>query len=251
MLQTWIRLILFLALANFTCSETIRAGSMVNFTPFNFYNDQGVYDGIDVAIIERAASELNIDIVHHPRPWKRALADFKNEETEMLFQLVATQERFEQWNMVGPIRNNNSVWFVKKVSPIKDIVSLEELLGHRVGTVHGFTYWKEFDQSRFFVRSPGLNVDINIQRILSDRVDISLESELVLKYAVVKSNSAELIRVLPTPAIESERYIAFHKDEDGDRLAKLFQNKLDEFRAKGAIQEIINEWLNNHSLIKH
>jgi len=39
------------------------------------------------------------------------------------------------------------------------------------------------------------------------------------------------------------RYVAFRKDEKGNKLARLFQEKLEEKISKGQITLIINAWV--------
>ena len=223
--------------------ETIRVGSMAKYPPYNFMNTQGEYTGIDVAIIESVLDELAIKVIHVPTPWKRAIKNFEGGQTDMLFQLSPSSERFKKWNMVGPIRENNRAYFVLHDSEIKDIKSVEQLRGLKVGTVLGYQYTKDFMQATFFTKDEVVEFPQNIHKLVRGRIDIVLENEYPFKLALSKISEQKRIRMLPSFASTGGRFVAFRKDKKGNKLAHLFQKKLDEKISKGEITLIINTWV--------
>ncbi len=236
-------LLVFLLTSSALAQETIKVGSMAKYPPYNFTNLQGEYTGIDVAIIESVLSELAIKVIHVPTPWKRALHNFEGGQTDMLFQLSPSAERFVKWNMVGPFRENNMGYFVLRDSKIKDIKLVEELRGLKVGTVLGFNYPKEFLQAKFFTKDEVVDISQNLQKLIRGRVDIVVENEYAFKHALEKASKPGQIRMLPTFSSVAARYVAFRKDEKGNKLARLFQEKLEEKISKGQITLIINAWV--------
>jgi len=238
------KILIVLSLTSYALAqETIKVSSMAKYPPYNFTNLQGEYTGIDVAIIESVLTELAIKVIHVPTPWKRALQNFEGGQTDMLFQLLPTDERFAKWNMVGPFRENNRGYFVLRNSKIKDIQSVEELRGLKVGTVLGFGYPEDFMQARFFTKDEVVEISQNIQKLIRGRVDIVVENEYPFKHELGKTGEPGQIRMLPTYASIDARYVAFRKDKRGNKLARLFQEKLEEKISKGQITLIINAWV--------
>ncbi|MEH6345968.1 MAG: transporter substrate-binding domain-containing protein [Bermanella sp.] len=223
--------------------ETIKVGSMAKYPPYNYTNTQGVYTGIDVAIIESVLDELAIKVIHVPTPWKRAIVNFEGGQTDMLFQLSPSDERFKKWNMVGPFRENNRGYFVLHDSKIKDIKSVEQLRGLKVGTVLGYHYTKDFMQATFFTKDEVVEFPQNIHKLVRGRIDVVVENEYPFKLALAKTSEQARIRMLPSFASTGGRYVAFRKDKRGNKLAHLFREKLDEMISKGEITLIINAWV--------
>ena len=236
-------LLVFSLTSNALAQETIKVGSMAKYPPYNFTNLQGEYTGIDVAIIESVLSELAIKVIHVPTPWKRAIQNFEGGQTDMLFQLSPSEERFKKWNMVGPFRENNRAYFVLHDSKIKDIKSIEELRGLKVGIVLGYHYTEEFMQAKFFTKDKVVEFPQNIHKLVRGRIDVVVENEYPFKLALAKTSEKTRIRMLPSFASVGGRYVAFRKDEKGNKLARLFQEKLEEKISKGQITLIINAWV--------
>ncbi len=220
--------------------ESIKIGSMEHYAPYNFEGEDGKYIGIDVAIIEAVLTELDITFTHLPRPWKRAVVEFEDGDTEMLFQLTLTPERSEKWHMVGPIRPNNRGYFVKHDSPIQDITTIQDLKGFSVGIIRGYTYPKEFVNADYFTKEKVTNIKQNVWKLEMGRVDVVLENVIPFQYYARKLGFEDRIRMLPTLAQEGERYVAFQKNERGEHLSTMFQKKLDRLIANGTIQAILD-----------
>ncbi len=231
-----------LSAINSHSQESIKIGSMQNYAPYNFESKNGKYIGIDVAIIETVLSELGLTAVHEPRPWPRAVIEFEEYKTDALFQLTATTERFLNWNMVGPIRSNARVYFVRANSSITDITSINDLKGLNVGVIRGYAYSDEFMKANDFEKEYVTDIVQNVMKLALGRVDIVIANKLPFKLETKMQEHENTIRMLPTPILVSERYIAFHKDEKGNALAKRFQIKLDELKLNGRVQKIIDSW---------
>lgn len=225
-----------------TSAQHINIGSAEKFPPFNYTDKGGNYIGIDVTIIEMILDEIEVTYSHKPRPWKRAIAEFESGRTDMLFQLTPKPERFTNWYMVGPIRKNISAYFVKADSKIQEIKSLSDLKGLRVGVMNGYKYFKEFDEANIFTKDPVHHTVQNVRKLFKGRVDVVIETEQVFKYEIKMADLEGAIRMLPTPAVESTRYAAFRRTYKGKHLSELFQNKLDELKSKGVIQQTVDTW---------
>jgi len=237
-----LRLIAFLGVvfspSNALRAETWGVGSMEGFAPFNYTVD-GTYSGIDVQILNEAATQIGVDLDHHPLPWKRALLDFRAGSLDAVFQLAPTPERFEIWNMVGPLRRTRTVYATLTDSPVQDIRSLDDLEGLVVGVVAGFSYEESFDADQNLLREQSQDDFTNMRKLLLGRSDVIVGGYATLTYVARELNALDKLRVLPTPLTEQDRYIAFHRSLDGDTKARRLQAVLDRMHASGRIRDII------------
>jgi ABC-type amino acid transport substrate-binding protein len=225
------------------CSqEPIKIGSMENFPPYNFTGKDGKYIGIDVAIIEAVLNKLGIAYTHQPRPWKRAVKELEDGDTQMLFQLSPKTEWFEKFYMAGPLRTNNRAYFVKHGSDIRDIPTIQDLKGRRVGIILGYRWTEEFVKADYFEKQEVAKIEQNVLKLDANRVDVVIENESVFNYLAQQLKLKDRFRMLPTYFETDKRYAAFRRDERGKKLAEMFQKKLDELVANGTIQSIIDTW---------
>jgi polar amino acid transport system substrate-binding protein len=222
--------------------ESIKIGSMERYPPYSFKGKDGQVIGIDVTIVETVLNELGIRCIHVPRPWLRAELEFDNGDTDMLFVMKLTPDRAEKWSMVGPIRSNRRAYFVRHDSGIQDIKAVKDLKGLTVGVVRGYRYSEEFEKAGYFKKEVVNAIKQNVLKLIAGNVDVTLENVIPFKLQLRRSGGKELVRMLPTIVETSDRYAAFHKDEQGEKLSKMFQEKLDELIANGTIQSIIDTW---------
>ncbi|MGJ8610272.1 MAG: substrate-binding periplasmic protein [Octadecabacter sp.] len=220
------------------CAETWIVGSMEGFAPFNYTVD-GEYSGIDVQILNEAAAEIGVTLDHRPMPWKRALLDFDAGSLDAVFQLTPTPERFETWNLVGPLRNTSTVFVTLESSPVQDIESLDDLDDLVVGVVDGFTYEDGFDTRADLSREVSQDDFVNMRKLLLGRSDVIVGGYATLRYVAEELNALEKLRFLPSPLTEQERYIAFHRSPEGDEQARRLQAVLIQMHASGRIPEIV------------
>lgn len=223
-------------------AETWVVGSQEGFGPFNYTVD-GRYSGMDVDILEEAAAMIGVTLDHRPGPWKRALFDFEAGKLDAMFQLTPTPERFEKWNMVGPFRTTRTVYVTRKDSPIVDIRSLEDLEGLVIGVVSGFTYGSAFDVQDDLIKEESTDDFTNVRKLLLGRSDVIVGGNATLDYVADELNAQDKLRVLPTPLVERDRYIAFHRSPRGDDQARRMQAALDRMHSSGRILEIVKKHL--------
>ncbi|WP_058316576.1 substrate-binding periplasmic protein [Cognatishimia activa] len=223
----------------FGLAETWVVGSQKDVPPFNYFDAQGTYVGIDVDILEEAAALAGVTLAHRPMPWRRALLDFESGQLDAVFQLTPTPERFAKWNMVGPLRSTRTVFITRVGSSIEDIETVNDLNGHVLGTVAGYTYGHEIDEDTNLNKEISTDDYGNVRKLLLGRVDVIVGGQTTLLSVIDDLKARDKIRILPTPLVIRDRFIAFPKDDRGSAMAKRMQTALDELRLKGRIAAII------------
>lgn len=221
-------------------AESWVVGSMEGFAPFN-YTVGEEYVGIDVQILNEAAQSIGVVLNHQPLPWNRALLDFQIGNLDALFQLAPTPERFDKWHMVGPLRRTRTVFVTHKDSLLQDVRSLDDLEGLVVGVVAGFTYEDRFDHHPDLAREVSKDDFTNIRKLLLGRSDVIVGGYATLSHVAEELNASDMLRFLPTPLVEQDRYIAFPRDERGAGQAVRLQEALEQMHRAGRIEDIVQK----------
>lgn len=212
--------------------------SMEAFAPYN-YSRNGIYQGIDVEILDTAARDMGVTLRHHPLPWRRAMLTFDKGEVDGLFQVTVTETRLTSWRMVGPLRMTRIVYVTRADSPLRDIATPVDLQDLTVGVVRGFTYGEGFERMDHFRRERSLDEETSLRKLLLGRCDVAVIGQSNAHYVSDMLGIRNALRVLPTPLVEEGRYIAFHRDARGMALADRLQPVLDRMHADGRIDRIL------------
>lgn len=222
--------------------------AMEHFPPYNYHLDQKLI-GIDVDIIAEAALLLGVRLTTIPLSWPRAILGFEAGQADALYQVAPTPERFERWNMVGPMRRTQQAFAVRAEDPRQDALAddrraaagydLRLLAGHRVGVVNGFTYTPEFDRSAAFTREGSIDDLTSLRKLLLGRVSTVLGGSANLRYAARQLGVSERIRILRPALAEVPRYVSFRRDAPGNAKAGLMGQALAEMWLRGSIDRIL------------
>lgn len=211
---------------------------MTDFPPYNYISDEK-YIGTDIDILTVAARRMDVRMNFVPLPWPRVLLALERYEADALFQLAPIPKRFVDWHMAGPMRITRQVFVVRKDSGIRDITRLEDLAGLSVGVVNEFHYTPEFNSSRHFIHEGSVDDRTSLRKLLLNRADLIVGGEANLRYAINKSGASDLVRILPTPLVDQDRYVGFRRDPGGRAKSVLMQQALTEMALDGTTSAII------------
>ncbi|HHU33292.1 MAG TPA: transporter substrate-binding domain-containing protein, partial [Clostridia bacterium] len=69
-----------------------------HYPPFEFLNDEGVFNGFNVDLIQAIGKELNIKIIFHPMPWENALEAVLRGEYDAVQGMAISNERLQNFD---------------------------------------------------------------------------------------------------------------------------------------------------------
>ncbi|APJ03180.1 substrate-binding periplasmic protein [Silvanigrella aquatica] len=221
-------------------TETIKGGCESNYPPYNFYDNDNLI-GIDSEIINLVFKKMGVNFAIETYPWQRVLFLLQNEKLDFAWQFVETPERKKEFNLAGPIRIGETVFFVSADSKIKSWKNLSEFNNLVIGTVRGYKYSTEFDNNKNFKREiSNDNQNLSLKTI-GKRVDISVGDKNSILYILKKTNNLNKIIFLKKPLSLEPRYVAFSKKNV--QLSKNFQTTLNQIINKKEYNNIINKYI--------
>ncbi|MFV3127661.1 substrate-binding periplasmic protein [Niveispirillum sp. KHB5.9] len=210
-----------------------------DFPPYSWADAGRKPRGMDVDITIAILTRLGVPFRIEQMVWSRALASLDQGVPDILFELVPTPERFEKYQMVGPLRDGQTVFAVRKGSALT-FDSLDDLKGLTIGIGRRFSYMPEFDQATHFIRDPAPSDQLSLRKLVSGRVDMVVGDRLALAWKAKREGLSGAIRFLPKPLATVPRYIALPRDrvEKADRM----RTALAALQADGSIDAIIRRW---------
>jgi polar amino acid transport system substrate-binding protein len=132
--------------------------------------------------------------------------------------------------------------FVKPADSRFEFRTLKDLAGLRVGIVSGYTYEPEFLASPLFQRQAVADLLVNLRRVATRHIDLTLDDELTLRF-IIRSRAPELAPLLAvTRGVLSEQglFVTFsRKRPDATKLLTEFNAGLARMRADGSYQKLL------------
>lgn len=147
--------------------------------------------GIIVEITRAAYKTQNYEVELKFVPWARAIDGVKEADYDVLLSAWYTKERAKFLYFSDPYLENK-IKIIKRKGDSFEFNGLDSLTGKNVGVVRGYGYGDEFSNATNFNRPEGKNVMTNLKKLVSKRVDLTLEDEIVAR-AMMKKGSPDLL----------------------------------------------------------
>jgi polar amino acid transport system substrate-binding protein len=211
------------------------------FEPYIFPSESDL-KGIDYEITEAVFKKLNIPVRIMYYPWKRCLVMMMNREADAIIDLLATDERKGYLHFPDePISINSLVVFRRKGNDL-NIKSLRDLKNYVVGTQLGWEYPKELD-AVLVNREEARSMEQNVRKLVTDRVDIMVENNIVGLYTAKIAGVSEQVELLELPEqFTSRYYVGFSKKSGYENLARKFSDALKEFKKTKEYSDILRKY---------
>jgi len=110
-------------------------GGSDDYPPYSYIDENGEPAGFSVDISRAVGKILQRDIVFHLEPWHKALASLKNKDTDLIHDIVYSEERRKTFSFSAFYYISPYAVFAKEGSPA--ISSFEDLAGKRIVLVRG------------------------------------------------------------------------------------------------------------------
>lgn len=197
----------------------------------------GTLTGISVDIVKELFKRAGIDYTLEIYPWQRAYDMGLNQPGYGVFSTTRTKEREALFKWVGPLVENDWVFFVKKNSGIK-IQSLDDARKYRIGGYQG-------DAVALYLEKENFKLDLvtydhmNAKKLDMNRIDIWATGKLLGPYFAKQERTSGVKGVYTFK--KTVMSLAFNKSVPDAVIAKL--NKiLKGMNTDGTVQEIYKRY---------
>jgi polar amino acid transport system substrate-binding protein len=211
---------------------------------YTFNDAQGRAGGIDVDVIRAFARELDCYVTFVEMPWTRVLLALETGQLDLTSSASMTPERQAFAHFSIPYRQAEVAIYVRRGESGRfDLEGLQDIAkaGLRLGIVTGYYYGEDFDvliEDESFAAQidPAADYDINIRKLLHDRIDGFIVDDAGVMVSAVRRLGVE-DRVERHPLLLP-----------GDDLHFMFSRKsIDALRVEG-INHVITQMQNDGRL---
>ena len=212
------------------------------FPPYTMQMTDGSLAGIYYEIVSGALNTAGIKYDAMAAPWKRLVEMTDANALDLSIPWREKEERFEKYNMVGPLTPSGSrtVFWQRIDDPTIEWSNLNDLVGKRIGIVSGFAYPKDFEQAGYLNKLSVVKSDLLIQLLDKKRVDLIIGDEHVLFAEAGHLGLINRFRVSGKPVDTTKRYIVVPKNKK--ELAERLQVALDAFQQTNAFRSILRRY---------
>ncbi|RSM32487.1 amino acid ABC transporter substrate-binding protein [Aeromonas salmonicida] len=205
-----------------------------DYPPFNMQGEGGKIVGLSTEVVEELLKRAGVEYKLSMMPWKRAYEDTLSTPNNALYSTTRTPEREALFKWVGPLVNNNWVFFANPGSNVT-IASLEDAKQYSVGGYNG-------DAAAEFLKAQGFdklqlaaNDTANVKKLAAGRIDLWATGEYLAPYLANQEKTTN-----PKPVFvfkETQMSLAFNKETPDDLINKL-NEILAAMKADGTIEKI-------------
>jgi len=159
-----------------------------------FLDPEAPGQGLSIEIVKAAFATQGYTFVHDFIPWARAVNEVKKGKIDILPDTWYTGERSGFLMFSNPYASNQ-VKFIKKAGDSFEYDGMESLTGKKVGIILKYGYGDKFMNAENFTRDGVSDFVVNIKKLVSGRVDLTLEDEIVAKSILSKKAPALLKQI--------------------------------------------------------
>lgn len=197
----------------------------------------GVATEIVRTALERAGYETTFEVV----PWSRALNGSQNGAYDLLVCAWQSVERQQVFRLSDAYIENRIV-FLRRAGSTWKYHDLKTLSGMRVGVVRDYAYGDAFNSAENFVRDPSGDFLTNVRKLVSGRVDLTLEDEYVARFEIARdlAHLREKVDYSPVPLSTNTCHAAItRKHPQGANVIAAMNRELAEMRSEELLAQIL------------
>ncbi|SMF04739.1 substrate-binding periplasmic protein [Desulfovibrio gilichinskyi] len=206
-----------------------------------YYQVDGENKGIYCEILDLTFKEMKIPYTLAFVPWERALRMAETQRSDGIPGTAKTKERDRFLIFPDePISVIDIVVFHRKDDTFK-FDGISSLAGKRIGTIDGYSYGKEFDQSNLFSKEKVSSLKLNFLKLQAKRIDLVIAYKNVALYTLQSLNLTDQFSYSSLPVHRAALYLAFSKKPGYEQLAEEFSQTLRKIKNTEAAQELFKK----------
>lgn len=225
-------------------SLAVRAESQTVLAAANAYppymDPERSTGGLAVEIVRAAYKSQNYAFKLEVMPWARAELGVNEGRFDILLNVWRTELRAKTLLFSTPYAIGK-VKFLKRKGDAFEFTGLDSLKGKRIGVVRGYGYGDAFNDSTLFVREEVSGLDLNIRKLVLQRIDLTLEDEITAKFVLSQTPTdvAQQVEFTHNALSENPLYIASGlKNPRHRELIEVFNKGFETIKANGVLAKI-------------
>jgi signal transduction histidine kinase/ABC-type amino acid transport substrate-binding protein len=219
-------------------NEVIRVAGDVNYPPYEFMDQNGIYRGFNVNMLNAVFLELDMDYELIPMKWEDALQALRQGEVDMIQGMIRTPEREGYYLFSEPLVTNAQAIFVRKDNQF--ISALSDLRGrtatYQLGDVaEEILSWEPEVNALGFADQERALTDV-----LNGHADAFVGNRLTAIYYLQKMRRLEELKIVGEPMAVTDYCMAVSPDQPA--LLESLNAGIKKVKANGTYDRIYKKW---------
>jgi polar amino acid transport system substrate-binding protein len=207
--------------------------------PF-MYDANGEAAGLYPVVITEAYRRMGVEVSIAAMPWKRAL-DGADNALNGVAGLYKTEERLKKYDYSDKLFDEVVTIYVRKGHGFPFAV-IEDLRGHSVGVIRGWSYGDAFDTARrdgLFTTEEASGDEQNFVVLDAGHIDCVLAIREAAAAAIASHDWRERFEALAVPLSKNPSYVAFNKSAGKQADLRRLDAAIAAMRADGSFDRLI------------
>lgn len=199
------------------------------------------HGGLAIDLVRTALDRIDYDMEIVDANWSRTLEGATLGVYDALAAAWYNDERGAAFLFSKPYLINQ-IKFIKRQGDPFQFRTMDDLKGRVIGIVKDYAYDDQFDNARGLTRFVNSHVLENLLLLLQGQVDVTLDDEMVLQYAIGRymANSRNQFEILPKPFATRGLCFAMNRQHPkAKEIIKAFDAEIAEMRADGTYDRIL------------
>lgn len=213
--------------------------------------------GLMIEIAQKAFAKHDITIEYHVMPWTRAIEQARAHKHTAIVGASKRDAPDFIYPSIPQGWTRNS--FYTKADSTWKFTGVGSLSAISLGVIANYSYNEELDayiekhrNNRRFVQSISSDngLEINIKKMLADRIGAIIEGDYVMAYTLAKNGWSDKVKHVGSmpPSEADDLFIAFSpKEPKAKKYAQILSQEIKAMRASGELKKIldtyhINDW---------
>ncbi|WP_027626826.1 transporter substrate-binding domain-containing protein [Clostridium lundense] len=219
-------------------NKVFKVAGDINFPPFEYVDEKGVYTGFNVDIIRAVALRGGIEVQFFPMNWEEACEKLKEGKIDIIQGMKYTKEREKFYDFSeGYLENSQSIFTLNNN---QDISSYEKLENRKVAIQEGdvaISNLKTFSNVKIVFTK---DQEEAFKKLLNGDVDAYIGNSLIGVNYIDKLNVRNKIKIVDTPLNSTDYSIAVKKGNTS--TLNLINTSLKEIKNNGTYEMIYRKW---------
>ncbi len=211
-----------------------------NYPPFEFINENNMYDGMIIEQIRWISTELGFKAVFTHKSFSEAQADVLSGQADVISSFFYSEKRDENFDFTETIYDVPAIVFVKKDrTDIKDAGDLND----KIIAIQKGDYAEEYLKSRNIKHKVLWTNDFEeaLHCVVDGAADAVIGDEQIVMYEIYKQNLDEKIKTVGAPLYVGQDCMAVK--EGNIFLLDILKKGLKLSRESGVYDRIYQKWL--------
>jgi len=219
-------------------NDVIRVAGDINYPPYEFLDQNGVYRGFNVDMLNAVFLELEMDFELIPMKWEEAQQALRRGEVDMIQGMIRTPEREGYYLFSEPMVTNSQAIFVRKDNQF--IAALGDLKGRVV------TYQLGDVAEEILSWEPGVDAlgfadqERALTDVLNGHADAFVGNRLTAIYYLQKMRRLEDLKIVGEPMAVTDYGMAVNPDHP--ELLEMLDGAIQRVKADGTYDRIYKKW---------